>query len=196
MFNSQQPSNPLNISGLKIHLYWDSSGTEFQNLMLCHLGKCSSSFKPTAFSCLGVPLNLGFWEIKSMCYYSPFPPLLTIPDFMHFYQAPRIHLFFRQHSPGVLCVPQVISDPKTCFNLLMPFCILQHPWVTYKGFICSLSLFWVENPLTLHTAGLALFYKLLVALILNGTQSMSPGSDQMGMQMETDVAPVMGCFSH
>lgn len=74
----------------------------------------------------------------------------------------------------------------------MPFCIPQYPWDMCKGFICSLALLWVGNPLALPLAGLAVFHKFLVVLILNGTRFMSPGSDQMGMEMETDVAPVMG----
>lgn len=72
------------------------------------------------------------------------------------------------------------------------FCIPQYPWDMCKGFIWSLALLWVGNPLALALAGLAVFHKFLVVLILNGTWFMSPGSDQMGMEMETDVAPVMG----
>lgn len=94
-----------------------------------------------------------------MCYYEPFPPLQTIPDFMHFCQSPGIHLFI---SPGVLSVPQIIHDPGSCFNLLMPFCIPQYPWDMCKG---SLALLWVGNPLTLPLAELAVFYKFLVVLI-------------------------------
>lgn len=109
-------------------------------------------------------------------------------------QHPGIHLFFRLHSPAVLSVPEVVHDPKSCFNLLRPFFIPQYPRDMCKGFICSLALWWVGNPLTSPLSGLAVFYKFLVVLILDGTRFISPGSDQMGIQMETDVAPVNGLF--
>lgn len=44
-----------------------------------------------------------------------------------------------------------------------------------KGFICTLALLWVGNPLTLPLAGLAVFYKFLMVLILKAHSSYLPG---------------------